>query len=56
MVVNGGESVYWFLNGKNHREDGPAIERFDGNHEWWKDGKRFYPTDHILKLWKAGNL
>ena len=25
----------WFLNGKRHREDGPAIERADGTKQWW---------------------
>ena len=30
----------WFLNGKRHREDGPAAERADGHKEWWLNGKR----------------
>jgi hypothetical protein len=25
----------WFLNGRLHRTDGPAIERADGTVEWW---------------------
>ena len=25
---------YWYLNGKLHREDGPAIECADGDREW----------------------
>ncbi len=29
----------WRLNGKFHREDGPAKEFSDGNCEWWIDGK-----------------
>ena len=29
----------WFLNGKRHREDGPAIERANGNKLWWLNGK-----------------
>ena len=28
----------WFLNGKLHREDGPAIERSDESKEWWLEG------------------
>ena len=28
----------WWLNGKRHREDGPAIERSDGSKEWWLEG------------------
>ena len=29
----------WRLNGKFHREDGPAIEWADGDKEWWLNGK-----------------
>jgi hypothetical protein len=30
----------WCLNGKLHREDGPAIEYADGDKEWWLNGVR----------------
>jgi hypothetical protein len=36
--TNGGKS--WFLNGKRHREDGPAIEFSDGTKDWLLNGKR----------------
>jgi hypothetical protein len=26
---------FWFLNGKHHREDGPAIEWNDGDKHWY---------------------
>ena len=29
----------WFLNGKRHREDGPAIEWSNGDKSWYKNGK-----------------
>jgi len=29
----------WYLNGKLHREDGPAIEYTDGNKFWCLNGK-----------------
>ena len=29
----------WWLNGKLHREDGPAIEWADGSKEWYLNGK-----------------
>ena len=29
----------WYLNGKWHREDGPAIERANGDKYWFLDGK-----------------
>jgi len=30
----------WYLNGKRHREDGPAIEYADGDKSWYLNGKR----------------
>ena len=29
----------WYVNGKLHREDGPAIERANGYKEWWVNGQ-----------------
>ena len=29
----------WWLHGKRHREDGPAVERASGTKEWWLHGK-----------------
>ena len=29
----------WYLNGKLHREDGPAIERSNGTKQWYLNGK-----------------
>ena len=29
----------WWLNGKRHREDGPAIEYADGDRYWFLNGK-----------------
>ena len=34
------EKTEWRLNGKRHREDGPAIECNDGYKEWYLNGKR----------------
>jgi len=31
---------HWYLNGKRHREDGPAIEYSNNHKEWWINGKR----------------
>jgi hypothetical protein len=33
-------SKEWWLNGKRHREDGPAVEHADGYKSWWLKGKR----------------
>ena len=29
----------WYLNGKLHRTDGPAVEFADDDKEWWLNGK-----------------
>ena len=30
----------WYLNGKLHREDGPAFEGASGRKSWWLNGER----------------
>jgi hypothetical protein len=35
----GNRRTEWRLNGKLHREDGPAVEWADGAKEWYLDGK-----------------
>ena len=31
---------FWHLNGKRHREDGPAVEYANGNKYWYLNGKQ----------------
>lgn len=31
---------FWYLNGKLHRENGPAIERANGYEEWYLNGEK----------------
>lgn len=33
-------SIKHYVNGQQHRDDGPAVEWSDGGKEWWQDGKR----------------
>ena len=33
-------SKEWLLNGKRHREDGPAVEHVCGDNEWFLNGLR----------------
>jgi hypothetical protein len=40
MIVDSDGTKRWLLNGKYHREDGPAIERPNRRKEWWLNGKR----------------
>jgi hypothetical protein len=36
----------WYLNGKRHREDGPAIEYADGGKFWCLNGKHMTEEEH----------
>ena len=40
MIIDEYGDKVWHLNGKRHREDGPAIEWADGTKQWWLNGKR----------------
>lgn len=33
---------FWYLNGKRHREDGPAIIYSNGEKRWYLNGERYY--------------
>ena len=39
LKVNKEGTKQWFLNGKLHRDDGPAIEYINGHKKWWLNGK-----------------
>ena len=39
VTVNADGDKHWYLNGKRHREDGPAIEYSDGEKYWYLNGK-----------------
>jgi hypothetical protein len=43
----------WYVNGKLHRENGPAIENSDGHKDWYFDGKKYCEEEYkrIIKLW-----
>ena len=40
------DSETWYLNGKLHREDGPAVERSNGDKEWWLNGNKLTEQQH----------
>jgi hypothetical protein len=46
-------SKFWYLNGKLHREDGPAIECSDGTKFWYLNGK-FHREDGPAVEWSNG--
>jgi len=39
MIKDAYGNKVWYLNGKKHREDGPAIEYADGDKSWYLKGK-----------------
>ena len=45
---------HWYLNGKRHREDGPAIEWADGDKSWWLNDK-LHREDGPAIEWANGN-
>ena len=54
---------YWYLNGKLHREDGPAIEYGDGTKKWYlndtlhrEDGPAIEFNDGTKKWFSNGEL
>ena len=46
-------SKLWYLNGKYHREDGPAREWADGKKEWYLNGQ-LHRTDGPAREWADG--
>ena len=37
----------WYLNGKRHREDGPAVEYANGDKYWYLHGKEVTEAEVI---------
>ena len=46
FLVRSEGTNFWYLNDQLHREDGPAIEDFDGRKEWWLNGKQVTEEEH----------
>ena len=57
-VIDGDGDKAWFLNGKIHREDGPALEWADGSKEWWLNGKMLTEQEWkiVMRKIKIGKL
>jgi len=39
QIINHYGDKFWILEGKFHREDGPAVEFADGTKAWYYQGK-----------------
>jgi hypothetical protein len=38
----------WWVHGKLHRINGPAVTLIDGEMQWWRDGVRVLQETHCL--------
>jgi hypothetical protein len=47
---------FWYLNGKRHREDGPAIETANGGKEWCLNDKRHREDGPAVEYANGGKL
>jgi hypothetical protein len=47
------QSRTWYLNGKRHREDGPAVEWANGDKYWYLNGQ-FHREDGPAIEWANG--
>ncbi len=54
----------WFIDGKLHRKDGPAIEYYNGTKSWWLNGysysqeewfERLTPEQKEKAIWNMDN-
>jgi len=43
---------YWYLNGKYHREDGPACEYSNGDKYWFLNNKNYTEADFNKEIAK----
>ena len=48
------ENECWYLNGKLHRTDGPAVIRSDGCQKWYLNGN-LHRTDGPAVTWSNGS-
>ena len=53
VIVNSHGSQSWYLNGKLHREDGPAIIYANGDQYWYLNGK-LHREDGPAIIWAKG--
>ena len=56
VKVYEGGSKHWYLNGKPHREDGPAVEYANGDKEWWLNGKKLTEEQFLKETTKTKEL
>ena len=45
----------WYLHGKLHRTDGPAVIHEDGAKEWWLNDVRYSEQEYYALLTELGH-
>ena len=50
VIVYENGTKEWYLNGKLHREDGPAIEYPSGNKLWWLNHVKYTEEEFNRKM------
>jgi len=53
MTTDTDGTIRYQLNGKCHREDGPAVISASGSQSWWLNGRR-HRTDGPAVIWSDG--
>ena len=56
VTVHDNGTKYWYLNGKLHREDGPAIEWADGSNYWYLNDIRHREDGPAVELADGSKL
>jgi hypothetical protein len=51
LFVDSHGNKSWWLNGKRHREDGPACEYINGTKQWWINGERHRLNGPAIEHW-----
>ena len=46
----------WYLNGKPHREDGPAVEYANGDKYWYLKGRYLTEEEHAYYSVRIGEF
>ncbi len=49
-ICGGTKIKVWYVNGKKHRDDGPAVEYPNGHKFWWLDGKSYSQEEWFDRL------
>jgi hypothetical protein len=55
-VIDSTGNKLWYLHGQLHREDGPAVEYFNGINQWFLNGKQINCLKDFCKILKMSDF